>query len=462
MLDVLDDFLWTLRREGLTISPAQALNVMLVAREVGFADPVLLRDAVASVVVDRRALAAIYAQQFARYFGNEREPPTDLAGRLRALGFTERELDALRDLLEQMEAVNAGGHLRALLAGDASLDHLLTTQAATRWLDQSASSAQVGFYAHRLFEEVGLPRARAALAVLRAALIEALGRDRGDALSLALAAELAGSERRVRQAVEARALRAEEAARAPGDARSTAFAALTAEQADDVRRAVRALAEKLAGAARVRRRHARRGHIDGARTQRASFRTGGVPFRPIRIDRRRDKPRLVLLCDVSDSVRAASRFMLEFVYAMQELFESTRCFVFVNDVHEVTTLFQRAPIGIALAGASSITASGNSSYGRALTQFDRRHPSALDRRTTLLVMGDGRTNFLPNGVPALRRLRARVKDILWLCPEPRGSWGQGDSSMRIYAAEVNEVLEAGTADGLERAARALVRRTRSR
>ena len=97
--------------------------------------------------------------------------------------------------------------------------------------------------------------------------------------------------------------------------------------------------ERLRGAARVRERHARRGRFDPHRTVRKSLATGGIPFRPARRDQRRDRPRLVVLCDVSDSVRTAARFMLEFVYAVQELFERTRSFVFVGELGEVTHLF---------------------------------------------------------------------------------------------------------------------------
>lgn len=180
----------------------------------------------------------------------------------------------------------------------------------------------------------------------------------------------------------------------------------------------------------------------------------------MRVDRRRDKPRIVVICDVSDSVRGAVRFMLEFVYAVRELFETTRCFVFVNDVVEVTALFEREPIHAALARAGALGASGISSYGRALLQFERGYGDVVDRRTSVLVLGDGRTNYLATGESALGRLRARAKDVLWLCTEPRARWGQGDSAMLRYAGQVTEVIEAADAEGLERAARALVRRAR--
>jgi len=191
---------------------------------------------------------------------------------------------------------------------------------------------------------------------------------------------------------------------------------------------------------------------------RKSLATGGVPFRAIRRDRRRDRPRLVVLCDVSDSVRRAARFMLEFVYAVSELFERTQSFVFVSELGEVTQLFEREPVGTAIAKAaeSVVNVHENSSYLRAFRAFEERHIESVDRRTTVVVLGDGRTNYQPNGADVLARIRSRAKRVLWLCPDPRPNWGIGDSAMPAYAKAVTQVLEAASARDLERAARALV------
>ena len=166
-------------------------------------------------------------------------------------------------------------------------------------------------------------------------------RDRGGALAAALGDEVIAMRRRVRARVEHHARRDEpdpDAGRPP--ARDVPFGELTAEEAAQVRRAVRSLAERLRGADRVRRKRARRGRIDVRRTMRAALATGGVPFRPARRERRRDRPRIVMLCDVSESVRAASRFLLELVAAVQELFADTRSFVFVSEAAETTALFR--------------------------------------------------------------------------------------------------------------------------
>jgi uncharacterized protein with von Willebrand factor type A (vWA) domain len=224
---------------------------------------------------------------------------------------------------------------------------------------------------------------------------------------------------------------------------------------------VRGLADRLRGAERVRRRRALRGRIDPRATLRQSLRTGGVPFRPARRRRRRDKPRLVVLCDVSDSVRAASLFLLELVHAAQDLFAGTRSFVFVSELGETTRLFADHPPDTALAriyGGGVVSLAHNSNYGRALAAFEGRVGRQVDRRTTVVILGDGRANYLADGADVVGRLRERARAVLWVCPEAPGSWGSGDSAMPRYAAAVTRVLVARNAKELEIAAREVAAR----
>jgi hypothetical protein len=186
-----------------------------------------------------------------------------------------------------------------------------------------------------------------------------------------------------------------------------------------------------------------------------------VPFEVIRKQRRRERPKLVLLCDISDSVRAAARFLLELVYVVQELFERTRSFVFVSDLAEATRLFARESAGAAIARAWSgeiVSTSDNSNYGRALRSFDARFARDLDRRTTVVILGDGRTNYHDPAVDVLARVRERCRSLVWLCPEARSEWGNGDSAMAAYAPHCSAVYEVACAADLERAARVLVSR----
>jgi hypothetical protein len=231
-----------------------------------------------------------------------------------------------------------------------------------------------------------------------------------------------------------------------------------------VQREVERLGHLLRDRLERRRRRVRRGRLDVRSTARAALRTGGVPFTPVFRRRRRDRPKLVVLCDISDSVRAAARFLLVLVYAMQEAFLRTRSFVFVRDVGEVTALFAAHPIDAAVQLAfegDAVPVGANSDYGRAFGQMAARHLDAIDRRTTVVVLGDARSNYLDPNLEAFEDMRRRAARIIWLNPEPRASWGFGDSEMERYrllsafAAPVRTLAELRQA--MERLATSLTR-----
>jgi hypothetical protein len=463
----LDELLWVLRREGFSISTAQALDVARVVRLVGFEDRGVLRDAIAAVVVERRADLEHFGSVFAEFFAHGRAHPQDLWGKLRDRGFTLGELDALRQLLngaaEQSGASGDAMGFAALMGSESELDQILMAAGVARALAPMSSALQTGYFTHQVLDQLGVARASSALHRIRDALRDALGDERGKALADAVAEELARVRRRAREHVSdtlARRLHAPETG-SRRRAEGVPFTSLSAAEVDEVRRAVRALAERLRGAERVRRRHAARGRIDPHRTLRQSLRTGGVPFLPARRRRRRDKPRLFVLCDVSDSVRAASLFMLEFAHAAQDLFSGTRSFVFVSELGETTRLFADEPVAAALGRvyAGGVVDTGhNSNYGRVFRAFEERIGAAVDRRTTIVILGDGRTNYFADEAEVVRRLRDRARAVLWLCPEGQGTWGTGDSAMLRYAAAATKVLVARTAKELEVAAREVVAR----
>jgi uncharacterized protein with von Willebrand factor type A (vWA) domain len=469
LVRVLDELLWALRREGFAVSTAQAIDVGRAVQAVGLDDRACVREAAAAVIVQRARERARFDAVFDAFFtagstGADGRGRT-LWERLEGRGFQAPELDALRELLAQLSSAGSDGvaPLEMLLGRGADLDRLLALADVARHVD-AHSGMQLGFQAHRLASQLGAGRARQALAQLRTLLADALGTERGAALADALSAELEQAEddvrTHVRRTYEARVAEAERE-RGERTLETTPFAALDDAEIEEVRRAVRSFAERLRGGARVRARRARHGRIDPHRTLRLVLRTGGVPFHPARRKRRRDRPKLVLLCDVSDSVRAAAAFLLEFTYAAQELFSRARSFVFVSDLGETTPLFAREPVRVAIArawGGHVVRAGDNSNYGRVLRAFEARHLRELDRRTTVVVLGDGRTNYHDAAAEVLDRVRDRCRALVWLCPEPRGQWSQGDSAMATYAAKCTAVYEVRCAADLENAARALVAR----
>jgi uncharacterized protein with von Willebrand factor type A (vWA) domain len=286
-------------------------------------------------------------------------------------------------------------------------------------------------------------------------LTESLG-DKGSALTEALADELERTREAVRGRLRVRPRPSEEAP-PPGAVGSRPFAALTEGQVEEVRATVGQLAATLRGGARVRSRRARSGAtVDAAATTRRAFRTGGIPVELVRTRPVRRRSRLVILCDVSESVRGAARFFLELAYLAQELFEDTRTFAFVSDLSETTRAFDRMPVVPAIEQAFDVAAAGsNSNYGRVLRRFEREALRWLDRRSSVVILGDGRTNFGDPAADVLDRVRERVKNLVWLCPEPRHRWADADSAMGLYAAKCTAVQEIVCPDDLPGAARAL-------
>jgi hypothetical protein len=222
-----------------------------------------------------------------------------------------------------------------------------------------------------------------------------------------------------------------------------------AELLREVERLARLLRARLA----QRPERTRRGRLDLRRTLRRSLATGGVPFELFRRERRPHKPRLVVLCDISDSVRNVSRFMLQLVYTLQELFDRVQSFAFVAELGELTELFRQYDLerAIELTYAGAVVSTfASSNYGRTLEQFKARHLDKVSARTTVIVIGDGRNNYHPSRASLLGEIRRRAKQVLWLNPESPSAWGFGDSAMREYQPHCDRVMVVRNLEGLRK------------
>ncbi len=222
---------------------------------------------------------------------------------------------------------------------------------------------------------------------------------------------------------------------------------------------LRRLLRSLHGAPRPRRRVAVRGTVDGRLTMRTNMRYDGVPFRPVTVTKVEDRPRLLVLADVSLSVRPTSRFTLQLVHSLQSVAPRVRSFAFVKDLVEITDLFADHPIEDALTlvmsglpGGGVIDVDADSDYGTALEAFLEQHGSALTRRTTLVVLGDGRGNGNDPRLPVFEEIARRVRSVVWLTPEPRYSWGLGSCDLAAYAEHCDRIEVVRGLSGLERAA----------
>jgi len=217
---------------------------------------------------------------------------------------------------------------------------------------------------------------------------------------------------------------------------------------------LRRLARTMPGALTHRRVVAGRGRVEAARTMRASMRYDGVPFRPVTVARKEDKPRLVVLADVSLSVRPAARFTLYFAHGLQRLFGQVRTFAFVAGTAEVTDLFAEHPAERAVAkifGGDVLDVDADSDYGAAFGQFREEFPATVTRRTTVVILGDGRGNGRDPGLDAFEEIIRRARQVIWLTPERRNMWRLGHCDLPRYAEFCDRVDVVRDLDGLDRA-----------
>lgn len=234
----------------------------------------------------------------------------------------------------------------------------------------------------------------------------------------------------------------------------------------ELEEALRRLLRSLRGAPRPRRKASARGTVDGARTLRANMKYDGVPFRPVTVSKVEDRPRLLVLCDVSLSVRSAARFTLHLVHSLQSVAASVRTFAFVGDVVEITDLFAEhrteEALSLVLSGLPAggvLDVDADSDYGGTFRGFLEQFGSAVTRRTTLVVLGDARGNGKDPGLDAFGELARRARETVWLTPEPRYSWGLGSCDLPLYAEHCDRVQVVRNLAGLDQASLAPSRPT---
>ena len=225
----------------------------------------------------------------------------------------------------------------------------------------------------------------------------------------------------------------------------------------ELEESLRRLLRSLHGAPRPRRRTAARGVVDGARTMRANMKYDGVPFRPVTVSKVEDRPRLLVLCDVSLSVRMTSKFTLHLVHSLQSVANQVRTFAFVKDLVEITDLFSEHRIEDALSLVMSglpegglLDVDADSDYGHAFEDFLEQFGSAITRRTTVLVLGDGRGNRNNPRVDLFEEITRRARSTIWLSPEPRYSWALGSCDLPAYAEFCDRVQVVRNLRGLEK------------
>lgn len=457
------EFVAALRRHGVAVGPGETVDAGRVLGALDLLHRDQLREGLAAALLRRCGQRAAFDVLFDLYF------PAALGGGVGEIGVPRRDdepdgpvdVDALRDVLADL--LRAGDQAALAELARAAVDALGRSGAVgTGIRGEGGAPTWSAYQALRLLSPETLlarildelRRGRAPEGALTEELLRREIRERIAAFRRLVTdevrrrtAEVRGREQVARYAV-------------PTPADQVEFLTAHATQLAELRRIVHPLARRLAARLAVRRRRARRGGLDMRRTLRRSMSTGGVPMRPAHRARRPGRPELVVLCDVSGSVAGFSQFTLLLVSALREQFSRVRVFAFVERADEVTHLFGPGaePAGVltrVLREADLVGVDGHSDYGGAFAGFAERWSDAVGPRSSLLVLGDARTNYRDPRTAVLRGLVGRARHAHWLNPEPRRQWGGGDSAALRYA-EVLPMHECRTAAQLAEVVEALL------
>jgi uncharacterized protein with von Willebrand factor type A (vWA) domain len=438
-------FVAALREAGLTVSVAEGIDAAESLRAIDLLDREQLRAALAATLVKRQLHRPAFDTVFDVFY-----PPVTGASAI-APSSTEppaRDPDAahrgpLEDPVRDRIRADLAAYLRD---GDERLLEAVARDAV------AAFGAVPGRTPGRSSWSRMAVLERVSAQTLMAGLLEQVlaGEDRGGL-----------AERRARTTIDDRIARFQNRVDVDvrrrlaelGDADSVARTAvrptiervnfLGATRADLVamRREIQPLARRLAARLAIDQRRGRRGQLDFRRTIRASLSSGGVPLATHHRPRRPLKTELVVLCDLSESVTSFAHFTLLLVYALREQFTKVRAFAFVDELDEVTRFF--TPGGdvvdavTRLANEADVTwVLGRTDYGRAFELFAARFAEAVGPRTSLLILGDARSNYGDLALPRLTELVDRAKHAYWLNPERRAIWDTGDSRAAEYGAIV--------------------------
>jgi uncharacterized protein len=427
------EFADELRKEGVAVGTSELLDAFHALDAVSWTSQEDFREALAATLAksqeDRHVLDVLFDRFFFRAV--EREAIEQGLREERFQGGEELDLEALRERIREAIRAGSDGEMRDLAR--------LAIAAFGR---QGEGSGVIGVDVQRIRRTLGLKGEKQGAELPDP---DAVPRDR-----------LQEFERHVRRELERQMIERTQSLPPAKPLRELDRALPTnpAQDLSQVHRTVAQLKKRLASQGREHRGRRRSWHVDVRRTMRASLQTGGVPldlkYRP----RRPRRPELYVLCDVSTSVTSASVFFLSVLHALHDQFRKLRSFVFVERISEVTDVFERERSFEAVsrriatdAGVADV--SGYTDYGRVWVEFLDKVVDDLDPRSTVIVLGDARTNGREPHAQVFGHVAERAGRTFWINPEPRLYWNYGDSVMSAYEPFCDGVFECWTTKQLE-------------
>jgi uncharacterized protein len=429
------EFADELRAEGMAIGTSELLDAFAALDEVSWTSQEDFHEAMAATLAksqeDRRVLDLVFDRFFFRAAEREAvsQGVSEQGREYEGTGPDGIDLDTLRDRIRQ-----------AIQAGNESEMRDLARLAIAAFGRQGEGSGVIGVDVQRIRRTLGLRTERGPQPGPDEVPRENLQR----------------FERHVRRELERQQIERTQSLPPSRPLREfdRALPSNPAQDLAQVHRVVAQLKRRLATQGREQRGRKRGAAVDVRRTMRTSLQTGGVPLELRYRPRRPRRPELYVLCDVSTSVTSASVFFLSVLHALHDQFRKLRSFVFVERISEVTDVFERerdfAGVSRAIATDAGVAdVSGYTDYGRVWQEFLDSVIDDLDPRSTVIVLGDARTNGRDAKAKVFGELSQHAGRTFWMNPEPRLYWNYGDSVMAAYEPFCDGVFECWTTRQLE-------------
>jgi uncharacterized protein with von Willebrand factor type A (vWA) domain len=490
---LLTNFIRALRNADVRISTAETLDAFRAAQLVGYADRARLKDSLALTLPKTIDEKAAFDACFDRFFSSRQSRPLnsfdDTEGALDADGPPAGSQASGGGSESGSQGTRATSATSSVQEGEPTPQADETQVAAARAL-QSASAlgqlllrgnrmeigmaiaaagqrvgverievfTQKGVYSRRILEAMGLIDLQAEIGGL-----EASTRPNDRQLGHDLSRRRDWLREEVRSYVEHQfLLHADVSGRRLREdlLRTVRLSSLDHRHHRLVQDIVRRMAKRLVAAYSQRRKTFKRGQLHVPRTLRRNMRYDDAIFdlhwKSVKVAR----PKVFAICDVSGSVAEHARFMLTFLYSLEEVLPRVRTFAFSSDLGEVSALFESHDLDDAIALTLKNYGGGATDYGQAFADFKACCLDDVDSRSTIIVLGDARNNGGDTRLDVLKEMHDRSRRLIWLNPEPRSMWNTGDSEMRHVGAYSHQVEECSTLAHLQRFVAHLVQTSR--
>ncbi|MBK8989020.1 MAG: VWA domain-containing protein [Chloroflexi bacterium] len=441
MDDRVIEFVRGMRAAGVRISLAESMDAMRAIEALGITDKAIFKSSIRATLIKEVQDFAVFDQLFPLYFGS--------GGPMLQNALDDLSSDDQEMLQAALQAMS--GRMQNLLdwltSGEGPTKEeleALANQAGAQWAN---SPSEVRWVTRQMLQQMGLGHLEKQLQELAQKLQE-MGMSQ-EAIERLMGVVQANREALAEQVAQQIGLQiAQERANRPDalhgpDLMHKPFSALSEEETAVLRKEVQRLVTQLRTRAAMRRKRGARGKFDSKSTIRANQRYGGVPLE-LRFKKNKLKPSLVLMCDMSRSMFHVTEFMLTFIYQLQDQVSKTRSFAFYSDMQEVSHLLNSNRADDAaqeVFDAFYKRSPGHyaTDFGGSLDTFYHNWLSAVNGRTTVVILGDGRNNYNSPRLDLVKDLQKRARRVIWFCSEQKQQWGTDDSDMREYAGVVDSV-----------------------